>query len=91
MLLNLLGTTGYHPNERRQTACFMLPELGIVLDAGTGMFRVHDHLQTDTLDIFLSHAHLDHILGLTFLVRRAMGEGRAAGAGAWRGGEVGGD
>ena len=45
----------------------MLPELGVVLDAGTGMFRVRDQLQKDTLDIFLSHAHLDHVVGLTFL------------------------
>jgi ribonuclease BN (tRNA processing enzyme) len=45
----------------------MLPEVGIVLDAGTGMFRVGPRLATDELDIFISHAHLDHITGLTFL------------------------
>ncbi len=45
----------------------MLPELGVVLDAGTGMFRVRDLIQTETLDIFLSHVHLDHSIGLTFL------------------------
>ena len=67
MKLTLLGSTGYHPNDRRHTACFMLPQLGVVLDAGSGFYRVRDHLCTDTLDIFLSHAHLDHIFGLTFL------------------------
>jgi ribonuclease BN (tRNA processing enzyme) len=67
MKLVLLGTTGYHPNDQRQTACFMLPELGIVLDAGTAMYRVRDLLVTRKLDIFLTHAHLDHIVGLTFL------------------------
>jgi ribonuclease BN (tRNA processing enzyme) len=67
MKLALLGTTGYHPNDIRQTACYMLPELGIVLDAGTGMYRVRDRLVTDELDIFLTHAHLDHVAGLTFL------------------------
>jgi ribonuclease BN (tRNA processing enzyme) len=45
----------------------MLPELGVVLDAGTGMYRVREHLCTDTLDIFITHAHLDHVVGLTFL------------------------
>ena len=67
MQLHFLGTTGYHPNARRHTACFMLPEQGIVLDAGTGMFRVRDRICTTELDIFLTHAHLDHIAGLTFL------------------------
>lgn len=67
MKLLFLGTTGYHPNNRRHTVCLMLPEIGVVLDAGSGMFRVREHLETSTLDIFLSHAHLDHVMGLTFL------------------------
>ncbi len=45
----------------------MLPEAGIVLDAGTGMFRIRDLIQTRKLDILLSHVHLDHSIGLTFL------------------------
>jgi ribonuclease Z len=68
MKLTLLGTTGYHPNDRRHTACLMLPELGIVLDAGTALFRVRDLLRTKRLDIFLTHAHLDHVCGLTYLL-----------------------
>ena len=68
MRILLLGTTGYHPNERRHTACMMLPEAGVVLDAGTAMFRVRDHLATSTLDIFLTHSHLDHVIGLTYLL-----------------------
>ena len=67
MKLHFLGTTGYHPNNHRQTACLMLPEIGVIFDAGTGMFRVRDLIQTDTLDIFMSHVHLDHSIGLTFL------------------------
>ena len=67
MKLVLLGTTGYHPNARRQTACLMLPTAGIVLDAGTGMYRVGARIETRQLDIFLSHAHLDHVVGLTYL------------------------
>jgi ribonuclease Z len=67
MRLIMLGTTGYHPCARRHTACFMLPEVGVVLDAGTGFFRVRDWLQTEELDVFVTHAHLDHVIGLTFL------------------------
>jgi ribonuclease Z len=67
MKLILLGTTGYHPNDRRHTACFMLPEVGVVLDAGTAMYRAREHLCTSELDIFLTHAHLDHVVGVTYL------------------------
>ncbi len=67
MKLILLGTAGYHPNDHRQTACLMLPEVGVVLDAGTGFYRARDHLCTDELDIFLTHAHLDHSVGITYL------------------------
>lgn len=68
MKLVMLGTTGYHPNDLRQTACYTLPEVGVVLDAGTGMFRLRNVVATEELDIFLSHAHLDHIAGLTFML-----------------------
>jgi ribonuclease BN (tRNA processing enzyme) len=68
MKVVLLGTAGYHPSNRRHTACVMLPELGLAFDAGTSFFRVTPRLQTRSLDICLSHAHLDHVLGLTFLL-----------------------
>jgi ribonuclease BN (tRNA processing enzyme) len=68
MKVVLLGTGGYHPNERRHTACVMLPEIGVIFDAGTSFFRVPQRIQTRELDIFVSHAHLDHIIGLTFFL-----------------------
>ena len=68
MKIHFLGTTGYHPNNRRHTACMMVPELGIIFDAGTGIFRARDLVETETLDVFLSHIHLDHSVGLTFLL-----------------------
>jgi ribonuclease BN (tRNA processing enzyme) len=46
----------------------MLPELGVVLDAGSGICRIAEYVQTERLEIFLSHAHLDHVAGLTYLV-----------------------
>jgi ribonuclease BN (tRNA processing enzyme) len=68
MRVEFLGTGGYHPNERRHTTCVMLPETGIVLDAGTAFFRVAARLETSELHIFLSHPHLDHVVGLTYLL-----------------------
>lgn len=67
MKIVLLGTTGYHPTDARQTACMMLPDCGVILDAGTAMYRARKHLATTHLDIFLTHTHLDHVMGLTFL------------------------
>lgn len=67
MKMVLLGSGGYHPNERRHTSCLMFPEQGLVLDAGTGAFRIANAAQTTSLSIFLTHAHLDHVCGLTYL------------------------
>lgn len=68
MQLVFLGTGGYHPNERRHTASLLLPDAGVALDAGTGFFRVQNAIRSSTLDVFLTHAHLDHVCGLTFIL-----------------------
>ena len=68
MKLVLLGTTGYHPNEHRQTPCLLLPSCGAMLDAGTAVFRAARYVQTPELDVFLTHAHLDHVVGLTYFL-----------------------
>jgi len=67
MKLILLGTGGYHPNDRRHTPALLLPECGVMLDAGTGVFRAGGYLERPRLDVFLTHAHLDHVVGLTYL------------------------
>jgi ribonuclease BN (tRNA processing enzyme) len=66
--LHILGSAGYHPNDTRHTACLLIPEVGLMLDAGTGLYRSIPLLQTRTLDIVLSHAHLDHVFGLSYLL-----------------------
>ena len=67
MIVKILGSGGYHPTETRHTTCVMIPEYGIVLDAGTAFFRVGENLATDHLVVLLSHAHLDHVSGLTYV------------------------
>lgn len=68
MEIHCLGTTGYHPCDHRHTSCYLLAQDGIVLDAGTGIYRMGPLIQTDSIDILISHAHLDHTAGLTFLL-----------------------
>ncbi len=68
MQLHFLGSGGYQPSHRRHTACLMIPDLGLVLDAGTGAFRIAELVKTYELMVVVSHAHLDHVAGLTFLL-----------------------
>jgi ribonuclease Z len=67
MKLVVLGSNGYRANDLGHTACYAIPELGIILDAGTGLYRMVDYLQTAEFDVYLSHAHPDHVTGLTNL------------------------
>lgn len=68
MRVVFLGTGGYHPNERRHTASILLPDIGVALDAGTAFFRVPETIKSAHLDVFLTHAHLDHVCGLTSIL-----------------------
>jgi len=67
MKLVLLGTGGFLPTASAQTACYLLPEAGLLLDAGSGLYRMADYLQGSELDIYLSHAHADHTSGLDYV------------------------
>ncbi len=72
-----LGTNGFHPSYSRQTMSFLLvgddaaPPL--LIDAGTGLSRLSEPAVAEqlasvaSLDIILSHYHLDHTVGLSYL------------------------
>ncbi len=67
MKIVMLGTGGFLPMDTAQTACYFLPEVGVMLDAGHGLYRLPAYLKTNELDIYLSHAHADHTSGLDYL------------------------
>lgn len=68
MKLVMLGTGGFVPTDNAQTACYFLPEHNILLDGGTGLYRLHNYMQTAApLDVYLSHTHGDHTSGLHYL------------------------
>jgi ribonuclease Z len=68
MKLVMLGSGGFVPTEQAQTACYFIPEQNILLDGGTGLYRIHKYMQqARELDVYLSHTHGDHTTGLHYL------------------------
>ena len=75
MRLIPLGTNGYIPTYGRQTMCFLVrfDDQAVLLDAGTGAARLMEpsiRLLLEgvaQLDVVLTHFHLDHVVGLSYL------------------------
>lgn len=73
MKLRVLGCGGYMPAQN-QTSCFLVEHRGqlILLDAGTGVANLANCApilaKYRHLNVILSHFHLDHIIGLMYLV-----------------------
>ncbi len=62
-----LGTNGWFDSETGSTLCTLLQsaDYDIVFDAGNGFFRLDKYIDgTKPVYLFLSHFHMDHIIGL---------------------------
>lgn len=73
MDVRLLGSGGWMPTDRRETACVALregPDL-LLLDAGTGLRRLVTEPEllhgVERLHVALTHFHHDHVFGLIAL------------------------
>jgi len=62
-----LGLAGSLPTKRHATTGVYLPEHGILLDGGTGVFALRELHDGPRLTVLMSHYHLDHSTGLFFL------------------------
>lgn len=71
-----LGTNGFIPTFNRHTMSYLLLDDSdevIVLDAGTGIARMFEPQISEMikskkrLNVILSHYHLDHVIGLSYL------------------------
>lgn len=72
MKLKILGCAGGIGGRERYTTCMQVDD-DILLDAGTGLASL-DLAQLVAVDhIFLTHAHLDHVAGLAFLLDSVLG------------------
>lgn len=69
MKVIFLGTNGWYDTGTGNTICTLIKADGanIILDAGNGLYKIDRHILTDDrkpVYLFLSHFHLDHIVGL---------------------------
>jgi ribonuclease BN (tRNA processing enzyme) len=69
----LLGSGGWIPTSTRETCAALLrqgPQI-LLIDAGTGIQRLveHPHLLAgvESVNVVLTHFHLDHVVGLSYL------------------------
>lgn len=70
MKIIFLGTNGWYDTETGNTVCILLETKRefIILDAGNGLYKIDQYIKTKKpIYLFLSHFHLDHIVGLHIL------------------------
>jgi ribonuclease BN (tRNA processing enzyme) len=73
VLLTLLGTAGHVPHGSRETCCALLSDgaAALLIDAGSGVRRLVEQPDllagVTRLDVLLTHFHLDHTIGLSFV------------------------
>jgi ribonuclease BN (tRNA processing enzyme) len=67
-----LGTNGWYDTDTGNTICTLIrtKDLEIILDAGNGFYKISQYIPLEDkkpVYLFLSHFHLDHIVGLHIL------------------------
>ena len=69
----LLGSGGWIPTSRRETCCALIREgrRALLIDAGTGIQQLVERPElldgVESVDVVLTHFHLDHVVGLGYL------------------------
>lgn len=70
MKVVFLGTNGWYDTETGNTVCILIEagEYFIILDAGNGFYKIGEYITDEKpIYLFLSHFHLDHIIGFHIL------------------------
>lgn len=67
MKVTFLGTNGWYDTAAGNTSCVFIETGGeyIILDAGFGFYKAKELIVSEKpVSLFISHLHLDHIIGL---------------------------
>lgn len=67
MKIYFLGTNGWYDTYIANTTCVLVETRReyLILDAGFGFYKARNHIKEDKpVYLFISHLHLDHIIGL---------------------------
>lgn len=67
MKVIFLGTNGWYDTHIANTTCVLVEtdQNYLILDAGFGFHKIDRYIRSDRpIRLFLSHLHLDHIIGL---------------------------
>ena len=78
MRVNFLGTNGWYDTDTGNTLCILIVSKSayIVLDAGNGIWKLDRYINgRKPVYLFLSHFHLDHIIGLHVLYKFNFAQG----------------
>lgn len=70
MKITFLGTNGWYDTPTGNTICILVEteRYDIILDAGNGLYKIDRYISNKKPGyLFLSHFHLDHIIGLHIL------------------------
>ncbi|MDD3296608.1 MAG: MBL fold metallo-hydrolase [Candidatus Omnitrophica bacterium] len=78
MKIIFLGTNGWYDTGSGNTTCILIETKNefIVLDAGGGIYKLDKYIRSKKpIYLFLSHIHLDHIIGLHTLAKFKFSQG----------------
>ena len=70
MKVRFLGSNGWYDSATGNTVCVLVEtkDRYIILDAGNGFYKIDRYINKNKpINLFLSHFHLDHIIGLHIL------------------------
>lgn len=78
MKVIFLGTNGWYDTDTGNTTCILIETLSeyIIIDAGNALNKVDQYIDDEKpIYLFLSHFHLDHIIGLHTLAKFKFNQG----------------